>query len=64
MEPQQFGNSCQVNFESQESRGFILEHHDIGAKSISIAAKIGKKLLRATSKNNRCSSWQVLKNII
>ena len=37
-------------------RGFALGHQEIGAKSISIESKIRKKLLRATSRNNRCSN--------
>ncbi|MEG4519751.1 MULTISPECIES: hypothetical protein [unclassified Microcoleus] len=64
MEPQQFGNSGQVNFRSQKCRGFTQENHDIGAKSISIETKIRTKIRRATSNNNRCSSWQAIENII
>ncbi|MEG3839721.1 hypothetical protein [Microcoleus sp. herbarium14] len=64
LKPQQFGNSCLVNFRSQMCRGFTLEHQDIKAKSISIEAKIRTKLLRATRRNNRCSSWQAIENII
>ncbi|WP_333298845.1 MULTISPECIES: hypothetical protein [unclassified Microcoleus] len=64
MEPQQFGNSCQVNFRSQKCRELTLGYHEIGAKSISIETKIRTKILRATSNNNRCSSWQAIENII
>ncbi|MEG4803644.1 hypothetical protein QUB63_31085 [Microcoleus sp. ARI1-B5] len=64
MEPQQFGNSCQVNFRSQMCREFTRKHQDIEAKSISIEAKIRTKLRRAIGKNNRCSSWQAIENII
>ena len=42
------------------SKGFTLRHQEIGAKSISIESKIRKKLLRATSTNNRCSNWQAI----
>lgn len=46
------------------SREFALGHQEIGAKSISIESKIRKKLLQATSTNNRCSNWQAIENII
>ncbi|UNU24034.1 hypothetical protein D0A37_09335 [Microcoleus vaginatus HSN003] len=64
LEPQQFGNSCQVNFRSQNCREFTQENHEIGAKSIGIESKIRTKILQASRKNNRCSSGQAIENII
>ncbi len=38
-------------------RELKIEHQEIGTKKISIEAKMNNNPLRATRKNNRCSSW-------